>query len=200
MPGKDISQRGITNAICLTQGQQRNGTHTHTHTRCLWRNLSLNEVGSPPQQIRSSSSSWFSNLFGNLHCLYLPFGSKANNMLLAFRMASSLCCKHTVWCSYRSHQPGDGGCKSRHLQFHSSYPSAGSPVGRSTGFSQELEMLEMRPLSCRKWRSPIWCLGEVSNTKELLMQGTCCTHGPNLLSWLLQDCCLDNGCFEKWVK
>lgn len=59
---------------------------------------------------------------------------------------------------------------------------------------KELEILEMRPLSCRKWRSPIWCLGEVSNATKLLMQGICCTsHGPKRFSWLLQDACLDNG-------
>lgn len=63
---------------------------------------------------------------------------------------------------------------------------------------KELEILEMRPLSCRKWRSLLWCWGEVSNATKLLMQGRCCTsHGPKRFSLLLQDGCLDNGLVLK---
>lgn len=61
--------------LAKPRGQQRNGRSDHLFNRC--RCL--------PREIFTA-------------CTFPAF-FLANTMLLAFRMASQMCCKHTVWCS-----------------------------------------------------------------------------------------------------
>lgn len=77
-PWKDISQRGITHVIWLNPGTT-NKWHRHRG------------------RITSSTDA---DVFQEKSSLPVPSLRffLANTMLLAFRMASQMCCKHTVWC------------------------------------------------------------------------------------------------------